>query len=87
MNAPIISRASIPHTITYTGIAGAAGHSYMYTAPRVIWAIGKAVTKRTAHPVIKTLALIKLHNQFPKKFPAIPTDSTAGHSRSHWPAD
>lgn len=32
-NMPIISRASIPHTITYTGTAGAAGHSYTYTAP------------------------------------------------------
>ena len=32
-NRPITSRADIPHTIKYTGIPGAAGHSNMYTAP------------------------------------------------------
>lgn len=33
INRLINSRANIPHTITYTGINGAAGHSCMYTAP------------------------------------------------------
>lgn len=41
-NRPITSRADVPHTITYTGITGATGHSCMYNAPvyeetRSIW--------------------------------------------------
>lgn len=45
-NRPITSMADIPHTITYTGITGATGHSYMYNTPvykdtRGVW---KAVT-------------------------------------------
>lgn len=30
---PISSSAIIPHTITYTGISGAAGHSFRCSAP------------------------------------------------------